>query len=310
VLPETKRSEIGSRRLRLSRMRVALAGLLCLTGGSGLGWLDSSANGQRPGEPVFHDDGPIVFNFVPLGSTSEAKSVTISNAGEGTLGIASIKVSVPKDFSVVANECTGMSLAAGQSCALSVVFHPSTVGTRVGSLVVSDSRGTGCDDYIGLAGSGTETPAPTIANAATCAVSETVTAPGQTVTDTTPVYPPATTTPMSSEVDTLQIVSPPRCVVSERHLRLHLRVSKAEPIAFASVYINGHLNLVARGQNLSVVTLELPYGRGPRYRVQVVASTAGGETVGLTRYFGVCRRQSVHRLPVRFESQPATALAA
>ena len=139
--------------------------------------------------------------------------------------------------------------------------------------------------------------APATARAANCGVpSETITVPGQTVTAKTPVSVPNTntnTTPQS-EADTLQIVSPPRCVVSGRHLRLYLRTSKAEPIVLALVYVNGHLDLAARGQNLSVVSVQLPHKPRPRYRVQVLANTATSPTLGLTRYFEACRQRSSH----------------
>jgi len=262
--------------------------------GAGLGLLVSSASGAGSGEPVFEDSGPVIFNFVPVGSESEAKSVTIRNSGEGALEITSAEVSVKKDFSIVTDGCSGMSLSSGQSCTVSVVFHPAAVGTLFGSLVVSSSRGV-CKNYVALAGSGTKTQAPATAIAASCGVpSETVIVPGQTVTAKTPVGVPNTNTTPQFEADTLQIVSPPRCVVSGRHLRLYLRTSKAEPILLALVYINGHLDLVARGQNLSVVTVELPHKPRLRYRVQVVANTATSPTLGLTRYFEACHRRTGH----------------
>ena len=268
-----------------------LAGILSLAGGSGLALLVSSASGAGSGEPVLKDSGPLLFNFVPVGGESEAKYETIGNEGEGVLEITSIGVTNKRDFSIAVDGCTGMSLSSGQSCAVSVVFHPAAVGTRFGSLVIS-SHG-GCTNYAALAGSGTETTAPATANAASCGVpSETVTVPGGTLTVKAPVSVP-TTTPQS-EADTLQIVSPPRCVVVGRHLRLYLRTSKAEPIVLALVYINGHLDLAARGQDLSVVSVRLPHKPRPRYRVQVVANTATSPTLGLTRYFEACRQRSSH----------------
>lgn len=275
--------------LRSRPRHLTLAGLLSIVGGCGLGLLVSSASGQGPGEPLFGDSGPVIFDFVPVGGESEAKSETISNAGEGVLEITGTGVTDKRDFSIAADGCTGMSLSSGQTCTLSVVFHPAVVGTLFGSLVVSSSHGA-CKNYVPLAGSGTETQAPATASAASCgAPGGTGTAPGQTVTVKAPTSTPGMTS--QSEADTLQIVSPPRCVVAGRHLRLYLRTSKAEPIVLALVYINGHLDLAARGQNLSVVSVQLPHKSLPRYRVQVVANTATSPTLGLIRYFEACRQQ-------------------
>jgi hypothetical protein len=289
----------GVRVLLFSRTRhLVLAGLLSLVGGGGLGLLVASASGQGSGEPLFQDNGPIVFNFVQVGSTSETKSVTISNAGEGELEITSAEVSASKDFSIVADGCIDTSLAAGQSCAVSLVFHPAAAGTRVGSLVIGDSHDT-CKNYVNLAGSGTETKASSTVKAAACVVSgSTTTLPGKTVTSPgqTAVAVQAPTPPLP-EVDTLQLVSPPRCV-SGRHISMRLRTSKAESIVLARVYINGHLVETARSHDLSVVVADLPGKPLRRYRVQVVVGIAIGRTLGLTHYFATCsqrpRRSSSH----------------
>jgi len=280
--------------IRFRPRHLILAGLLSLAGGGGLALLVSSASGAGSGEPVFGDSGPVIFNFVPVGGESEAKSETIGNKGEGVLEITSIGVIDKKDFSIAIDGCTGMSLSSGQTCTVSVVFHPVVVGTRVSSLIISSSHYT-CKNYVALAGSGTKAQAPATANAASCGVpDETITVPGQTVTAKTPVSVPNTNTTPQFEADTLQIVSPPRCVVSGRHLRLYLRTSKAEPIIVALVYINGHLDLAGHGQDLSVVSVQLPHKPRPRYRVQVIANTATSPTLGLTRYFEACHRRTGH----------------
>jgi hypothetical protein len=273
--------------------RLALAGLLMLPIGLGTGMLVSSAHGA--GEPLFHDSGTIIFNFVSVGNTSEPQSVTIGNAGEGELVITGIDVSNSKDFSIVGNQCTGMSLSAGQSCSLAVVFHPTVVGTRFGSLVVTSTR-SACKNYVAMAGSGTKAQAPAIANAADCIVpgppvpGKTVVVPGQT---TTTEAPAAGFVP---EADTLQLVSPPKCVHG-RSIQLDLHTSKADQIIEAQIYINGHLDKVVRESSVSIVSTDLPHKPRRRYRVQVIASLATGGTLGLTRYFAVCRREPPPRTP-------------
>jgi len=266
--------------------RLALAVLLMLPVGLGVGMLVSSAHGA--GEPLFHDSGTVIFNFVSVGSTSEPQSVTIGNAGEGELEITGVDVSNGKDFSIVGDGCTGMSLSAGQSCSLAVVFHPAVVGTRFGSLVITSTR-SACKNYVAMAGSGTKTQAPTTANAADCIVSgppvpgKTVVVPGQTTTTEAPAAGSVL------EADILQLVSPPKCVHG-RDIRLDLHTSKADQIVEAQIYINGHLDKVVRESSVSIVSSDLPHKPRSRYRVQVIASLATGGTLGLTRYFETCHR--------------------
>jgi hypothetical protein len=280
--------------IRFRPRHLILAGLLCLAGSGGLALLVSSASGAGSGEPVLKVSGPVLFDFVPVGGESEAESETIGNGGEGVLEISGTEVTNKRDFSIADDRCTGRSLSSGQSCTVSLVFHPAAAGTDFGSLLIGSSHGA-CKNYVALAGSGTETQVPTTAHVSNCGVPNetvTVTVPGQTVTAKTPIGVPNTTP--QSEADTLQIVSPPRCVIAGRHLRLYLRTSKAEPIVLVLVYINGHLDLATRGQNLSVVSVQLPHKSLPRYRVQVVVNTGTSPTLGLIRYFETCHQRSSH----------------
>jgi Abnormal spindle-like microcephaly-assoc'd, ASPM-SPD-2-Hydin len=266
---------------------LVLVYLLMLPIGLGLSLPASSADAQGSGEPLFHDSGTVIFNFVSVGSISEAQSVTISNAGEGKLVITAIEASDTRDFSIVTDGCIGMALSSGQACTLSVVFHPAVVGTRYGSLEITSTR-SACKNYVAMAGSGTKTQAPAAANAADCIVSgppipgKTVIVPGQTTTTQVPATP-------QSEADALQLVSPPKCVYG-RHIRLDLHTSKADQIVAADIYINGHLDKVVREQSVSIVSSDLPHRQLRRYRVQVLANIAAGGTLGLTRYFSSCRR--------------------
>jgi hypothetical protein len=270
------------------RRHLVLAGLLSLAGGGGLALLVSSASGAGPGEPVVKDSGPVIFDFVPVGGESEAESETIGNGGEGVLEITGTEVTNKRDFSITADRCTGMSLSSGQACTVSMVFHPVVVGTRFASLVISSAGG--CKSYAALAGSGTQAQAPATANAAKCGVpTETVTVPGSSVTVKAPGNVPGTTP--QSEPDILQIVSPPRCALSGRHLRLYLHTSKGEPIVAARVFVNGHFDKAVSGKNLSIVVVDLPRVPRPRYRVQVLANVPAGPTLGLTRYFEACPRR-------------------
>jgi hypothetical protein len=244
---------------------------------------------------VFHDSGPLIFNFVKVGESSAPKTATITNDGSGQLEITGVEVP-NHDFIVQADGCEGASLSSGQSCTVSVVFAPHIAGTRLSSIVFHEVRGA-CTDYVSLAGSGTDAAASAsaIAHAANCIVStstSTVGGPTQVITAPGPGQKEDVETPgaagPASEGDILQFVTPPKCVISGRHIRLDLHTSKADQIVAARVYINGHLDKAIRDPSISIVIVDLPHNHLRRYRVQVIANIAPGGTLGLTRYFSVC----------------------
>jgi hypothetical protein len=284
-------------RLRDSGMRnMVLAGLLALAAGGGLALLVSSADGQASSQPLFHSSGTLIFNFVPRGSTSEAELATISNAGEGVLEITSVEVppSSESNFSVVADGCTGTSLGAGQSCVISVVFHPTVVGTLVGDLVIEDARGE-CDNYVSLVGSGTETSGstPSIARAADCIVpGQPVTAPGRTVTIRAPTVtvtaPPKILPSTEPNLGILNLTSTARCTFKHQ-IEIDLYAPRGSRIISAHVYIDGHLSSSARSNSVRVIFINLRDKAPKRYRVRIVAHTSAGATLNSpTHYFVTC----------------------
>ena len=73
-----------------------------------------------------------------VGTTSLPKTFTLTN--NQNVALASIAISTIGDFAVSATSCT-TSLAAKSRCTISVTFTPKVVGTRTGTLNVSDSAG-------------------------------------------------------------------------------------------------------------------------------------------------------------------------
>jgi parallel beta-helix repeat protein len=83
---------------------------------------------------------PATMNFgaLLLHSAPGHQSLTLTNTGNGPLAISSISVSGP--FTLT-NGC-GSTLAAGESCTVTLDFNPSALGTFNGSLtVISDAPG-------------------------------------------------------------------------------------------------------------------------------------------------------------------------
>jgi Bacterial Ig-like domain (group 2)/Abnormal spindle-like microcephaly-assoc'd, ASPM-SPD-2-Hydin len=92
----------------------------------------------------------VSFSSTTVGTTSAAKTVTLSNSSSNALKITSITVS--GDFTQT-NNC-GSSVAGRSSCAISVSFKPSAAGSRTGLLTVRDGSGFFGTQLSILAGTG------------------------------------------------------------------------------------------------------------------------------------------------------------
>lgn len=110
--------------------------------------------------PVFTPSS-LTFAKQVIGTTSAAKTVTLSNAGTATLKIAGFTAS--GDFAVASSTC-GATLAVGKKCNVKVTFTPSSLGTRTGRLVFSDN-GVPQTQTVALSGTGVEPATLTPASA-------------------------------------------------------------------------------------------------------------------------------------------------
>ncbi len=114
---------------------------------SGVG--DGGSSGSPAADAVL-TPGSLTFSSTPVGRSGLSQSVTLTNAGNASLTISNIQTS--GDFSQT-NTCSN-SLSAGSSCSISVVFTPSTEGTRTGNLTVTDNSQTSTQT-VSLTGTGT-----------------------------------------------------------------------------------------------------------------------------------------------------------
>jgi Domain of unknown function (DUF1929)/Glyoxal oxidase N-terminus/PKD domain/Abnormal spindle-like microcephaly-assoc'd, ASPM-SPD-2-Hydin len=103
----------------------------------------------------------LTFASTLVGSSAPAQSVMLTNGGTATLNISG--VAATGDFGET-NSC-GTSLAAGASCAISVVFTPTQGGSRAGTLSVADDA-SGSPQMASLSGVG-GTPSPSVSLAPT-----------------------------------------------------------------------------------------------------------------------------------------------
>ncbi len=86
--------------------------------------------------PVTVSPTSLTFAKLPLGETSPAQSVTLTNNQSVSLTFTSISAS--GDFAVASNAC-GAAIPAFGNCAVGVTFTPKATGTRTGTLSFSDS---------------------------------------------------------------------------------------------------------------------------------------------------------------------------
>jgi uncharacterized glyoxalase superfamily protein PhnB len=92
------------------------------------------------------------FASQPIGTTSAAQFVTLTNVGAVPLSITSI---VPTGDFGETNTC-GPVLSTSASCTINVTFTPTLVGTRNGTLVITDNSGSvaGATQTVLLSGTG------------------------------------------------------------------------------------------------------------------------------------------------------------
>jgi trimeric autotransporter adhesin len=105
---------------------------------------------------------PATANFgnVTAGTTSSARTFTLTNAGSAALSINSVTLggANASEFAIASKTC-GTSLAASASCTISVSFAPAAVGSAAATLSVSDNAG-GSPQTSTVTGTGTAAAAP------------------------------------------------------------------------------------------------------------------------------------------------------
>jgi hypothetical protein len=102
------------------------------------------------GVVAFSPDTPLSFGGQKPGTTSPAKTVTLTNTGKSALEIHSMKAL--GEFGVTS--ICGKSVAADASCTISVTFSPTSAGGRVGTVEINDSASSK-PQVIALSGTGT-----------------------------------------------------------------------------------------------------------------------------------------------------------
>ncbi len=103
----------------------------------------------------------LAFGNQTLGTTSAAKSVSISNTGTANLVLGTITTTGTNAAEFAPSKCSGSTLTPGASCAVNVTFTPAALNARSATLSIA-SNASGSPHGVALSGNGVSAPAPAV----------------------------------------------------------------------------------------------------------------------------------------------------
>jgi hypothetical protein len=128
--------------------------------GSGGGGGGGGAPPPPAGAPaVAFTPTSLTFAAQAIGTTSAPQSIRVTNTGNAGLFINSAAVPNTLDFTEVSDGCSGLTLAAGTSCSVSITFSPTLSGTRSAAFTLTDNAANS-PQTVPLTGTGTGTNPP------------------------------------------------------------------------------------------------------------------------------------------------------
>jgi hypothetical protein len=135
---------------------------------------DGFTNGQEiktyltfPGNPASFPPSPKVsvnpatwnFGTQNTGTTSVAKSFTLTNTGTANLIISTLTIS--GDFALSSNTCNSATIAPAGTCTFGVTFSPTSAAAKTGSVSIP-SNAVSSPNSVSLSGTGTTPTAPAV----------------------------------------------------------------------------------------------------------------------------------------------------
>jgi hypothetical protein len=103
-----------------------------------------------PASAVTFSPSSLTFPAQNVGTTSASQTVTATNTSGASFLVNSAAVH-SLDFTVVDDQCSGLTIANGASCAVSITFSPTTTGARTATYVFTHNN---VDSNVPLTGSG------------------------------------------------------------------------------------------------------------------------------------------------------------
>jgi hypothetical protein len=101
----------------------------------------------------------LAFSSQNVGTTSPAKSVTLSNTGNAALSVTSLGLTGGNAADFAQTNTCGGSVASGANCSINVTFAPSAAGSRTAAVSIVDNA-SGSPQSISLSGTGSSQPTP------------------------------------------------------------------------------------------------------------------------------------------------------
>jgi hypothetical protein len=114
----------------------AIAGSLVVSDASGLVSTLATVSGQGTLPGLATSPSTLSFGGVPVGTTSQGQTVTVTNSGSAALLMGTVNGT--GDFSE-SDTCSLQTIAPGSNCVISVVMTPTTMGTRTGTIEFNDN---------------------------------------------------------------------------------------------------------------------------------------------------------------------------
>lgn len=153
--------------MSITRLIAALATSTALLAGAAAPALASHGSATTPPPPsgvpsVSLSPSTVVYGAQDVGTASAPQTVTLTNAGSASLFVNGMRQAGldPLDFAETDDQCVGMSIAAGASCTLTVIFTPTATGSRSATISVTDNAASS-PQVITLTGTGTSDAGPT-----------------------------------------------------------------------------------------------------------------------------------------------------
>jgi hypothetical protein len=181
------------------------------------------------------------FGKLGLGRTSPAHTVTVTADAETTFGAATVQGQNPSTFTIGTDDCSGTTLAAGDSCTISLNATSRDLGGRAGVLRLPSAAG---DRLVGLTASTYDTPEGTY----------TAVAPGR-VLDTRKKVGVSTTTPIGAGKYVDVQVTGKKGVASSGVSAVVLNVTAISPTS------RGYLTVYPAGQSRPTAS-SVNFGKG------------------------------------------------
>lgn len=105
------------------------------------------------------------FGSQPVGSTSDAQTVVLTNTGSATLTVSGVAITGVNTGDFTATHGCTIPLAPGETCAVRVTFAPTAEGTRLADVSIT-SNAPGSPHRVSLSGTGVIAPFVTLSTLA------------------------------------------------------------------------------------------------------------------------------------------------